>query len=119
MRAKNFGVLFLILALTTTGMPSAFAAETPITKLSRGLINIVTSPLEFAIQYMELEDDHNTAVALVGGIFNGVFFTAARILGGAYEVISFPIPVPDGYEPLMEPATPIDALVAIEGAERV
>jgi len=117
MQVRKVGILFLIFTLMFAGSRPAFADENPVTKFSRGIVNIVTSPLEFVIQYMELEEDHNTAVALVGSLFNGVLFTAARIVGGAYEVVTFAVPIPGDYMPLMEPATPIDALQAIEGVE--
>lgn len=34
-----------------------------------------------------------------------------RILVGAYEIVTFPIPLPKEYKPVLEPATPFEVLM--------
>ena len=79
-------------------------------KLSRGVVNIVGSPLEIAVNaYKQQQIAHDAGAsiiaegaALLSGTFSGIGFTTARILTAAVELISFPIPTP----PLMEPVIP-------------
>jgi putative exosortase-associated protein (TIGR04073 family) len=37
------------------------------------------------------------------GLFRGVCLGFVRTLGGCYETLTFPFPIPDDYQPLMEP----------------
>jgi putative exosortase-associated protein (TIGR04073 family) len=39
--------------------------------------------------------------AMTVGIITGVGMTAARILSGVYEVVTFPLPVPAEYKPIL------------------
>lgn len=114
---KQLIALILIVAVAATA-PAAYAGENAFTKLSRGLVNIISSPLEYISEYMKLEEDHNTAAAVIGSVFTGTVSMVARILGGAYEVVTFPVPVPSAYKPLMQPPTPIDNFPAAEGSRR-
>lgn len=115
MQVRKSWILLAAFVFTVSGVPSSYAENDAVTKLSRGVVNIVTSPLEFITQYMVLEEDHNTAVSVLGGVVYGAGYTVTRILAGAYEVITFPIPYPSAYEPVMRPATPIDAFQAMAG----
>jgi putative exosortase-associated protein (TIGR04073 family) len=69
----------------------------PFKKLSRGLVNVVTAPLEVPNQmYWQAErekDDAGRAIAgYIEGVFIGTGWTIARFLAGSYDIITFPIP---------------------------
>lgn len=73
------------------------------TKLGRGVLNIVTCWLEIprnvAIQW---EQTDPITGLFVGGA-KGIGWGFARLVTGAYETLSFPFPVPPGYVAMIEP----------------
>jgi putative exosortase-associated protein (TIGR04073 family) len=72
-------------------------------KLGRGAVNIMTGwvevPKNIAIRWKETDPFSGT----VWGGIEGIGWGIARTLGGVYEVVSFPFPYPEDYEPLIEP----------------
>ena len=112
---KKMTVFFLVFLMLGTSMAWA---DDAIIKLSRGVENIATSPAEFPIQYLELDHQgRSVAVVALAGTFNGLFYTLGRILGGSIEVITFLLPAPPDYKPLMNPSTPLES--AKEQAQRI
>jgi len=107
---------FALMTAFFMAVPAAYADDA-IVKFGRGVVNIITSPLEYPIQYMVLEEEHNVPVALTATVLYGTLFTVARILGGAYEIVTFPIPLPREYAPLMQPPTPVEAFTEMQGKE--
>lgn len=101
-------VLFL-LAVTIACSGTARAGDA-ITKLGRGVENVITSPVEFLTQYAVMGESGNPVVRVVGGTIYGLGMMAVRILGGVYEIVTFPVPLPKGYEPVLDPETPLKAL---------
>lgn len=88
---------------------SAFAATqmeakgTMARKFQRGLINIGLSPIEIS---HELHKEKRTDAYLpswIPGAFRGSAFMVGRALSGAYDLVTFPVPLPSGYEPLVYP----------------
>ena len=100
---KSITALFTFLLLASP----AWAGD-PMTKLARGVGNIATSPLEYANQFGAGLSSGNPLVPIFRSVGYGTVMTVARILGGAYEVVTFPIPVPQNYDPLMNPPTAIE-----------
>lgn len=72
-------------------------------KLGRGVVNVLTGwveiPKTIAKEWRRTDPFTGTIV----GFFKGLGWGVARTLAGFYEVVSFPFPVPRGYEPVMEP----------------
>jgi putative exosortase-associated protein (TIGR04073 family) len=104
MRKASLMLLYLII-LTQP----AFAATqmepkgTMMRKFQRGFINIGMSPIEIS---HELHKEKRTDAYLpswVPGIFRGTTFMVGRALSGVYDLVTFPIPLPSGYEPLVYP----------------
>ncbi|MBX7246033.1 MAG: exosortase system-associated protein, TIGR04073 family [Candidatus Sumerlaeaceae bacterium] len=77
------------------------------TKLGRGLANVFTGVVEIPknISREWRKTDPATGV-IVGGV-KGVGWAATRMAVGAFETVTFPVPVPANYEPMMQPATPL------------
>jgi putative exosortase-associated protein (TIGR04073 family) len=100
------GILYLLLILALMES-SAFAAG-PFVKLGRGFTNLITGVLEIPAQMGYLGKDHDPVTAFFGGLFKGITFMILRELGGVYEIVTFPLPFPRGYEPLWEPGTVIE-----------
>ncbi len=87
-----------------------YAEDNPATKLGRGIVNVVASPGEYAVQTAKLMKDHDPLTAYLGGVFQGTTRMLQRIGAGVYEVVTFPVPLPKKYKPLMDPPTTVDAL---------
>jgi putative exosortase-associated protein (TIGR04073 family) len=72
-------------------------------KFGRGFVNILTFwveiPHSMAIEWNRT--DPVTGVFMGGA--KGVTWGAARLLAGAYEVVTFPFPTPNDYQPIMHP----------------
>ena len=72
----------------------------PFMKLGRGMVNIISSPLEISNQ-MYLLSDHThenskygveTASAAIEGFFMGIVYTFWRLGAGTYDLFTFPLP---------------------------
>src|SRR5436309_284654 len=77
----------------------------PADKLGRGLANMVTGVLALPGSIAEGAHDNGAAGAAVG-VGRGIALTIARELVGVYEFVTFPLPVPRGYRPILEPPYP-------------
>jgi len=111
---RKFGSLFtLILGVCLASASAAYAADNPGSKLGRGLTNIVASPLEYVVQTAALAKDHDSLTAIFGGLANGTWFMLQRIGVGHYEVVTFPVPVPSHYGPVLAEATPLPGFIKI------
>ncbi len=110
---KTIALLFIFALLAAKPV----LAEDAVGKLSRGLVNIVTSPVEYYVQYNLEAEGSNPLAGLIGGLIYGTGYTAARIFSGAYDIVTFPIPMPRNYEPLMKPNTGIEAIQAMHGRD--
>ena len=88
-----------------------FAAEiqpegTALRKMQRGFLNVALSPIDI-VHELEKEKRHDTfPPSWLLGLGRGMMFTAGRALTGVYEMVTFPIPLPSGYEPILQPEFP-------------
>ncbi len=70
-------------------------------KLGRGVCNLATFPLELFNQISKTNITDGPMAAFTWGLLKGVGMTAFRGLVGAYETITFPMPIPEGYKPIL------------------
>ena len=100
---KVLTVIFVSLFLLSFTAPS-FAEPAFVTKLVRGVANIVSAPLEI---FKQTDAEYNSAerkpLGLVGGIFKGIGFTFARLASGVFDVLTFPFPLQEEYSPIVKP----------------
>jgi len=87
-----------------------YAEDNPASKFGRGIVNIITSPGEYLVQTSKLMQTNDPLTAYCGGILQGTWRMFQRIGGGVYELVTFPIPYPKKYRPLMDPPTTFAAL---------
>jgi len=104
--------LFLALALA---LSSAYAeaavvekmnSNKALTKFSRGVTNIATSPAELVNQIppaMEQSPDYLTG--LIMSVGRGVGYSLLRAGAGIYDLATFPFPGKTDYKPIMKPET--------------
>ncbi len=77
-----------------------------LTKFSRGLTNVATSPGEFVNQIptaMEQSPDYLTGSVMLLG--RGIGYTLLRAGSGLYDLATFPFPGKTNYGPIMKPET--------------
>ena len=104
---------FLLLVFLVLFASQASAAEladkgTMTRKLQRGFLNIALSPYEIA---KEFKNDPKTVTqsffpTWISALGRGTFLTAGRAIAGAVEIVTFPIPLPSDYEPIVYPELP-------------
>ncbi len=98
-------ILLIVLTGSLLGASAVYAGDNPGSKLGRGLTNVVTSPLEYILQTVKLAKDHDGATAVFGGWANGTWFMIQRVCVGVYEIVTFPVPLPAKYGPVLDPDT--------------
>ncbi len=77
------------------------------TKLGRGMLNAATGWGEIPKQTV-IESKENGVLGGVEGFFTGIALGVARTLAGAFEIATFWVPIPEGVEPVLQPATVFD-----------
>lgn len=72
-------------------------------KLGRGVTNIFTFWVEWP-HHIAIEWERTDPITgLFLGTAKGVPWSVARLAAGLYDTFTFPLPYPDGYEPLLYP----------------
>jgi putative exosortase-associated protein (TIGR04073 family) len=72
-------------------------------KLARGAANFCTGWVELPKQMYLVTHERGWLIGLTRGTFEGLGMLGARTVAGAYEVLTFPLPIPPHYQPLMQP----------------
>ncbi len=113
MNHRKFSVSFLLLAAMFLTHPVLLQAgtlperDTMWTKAGRGLGNLTLGFYEVIAQPREMAKSERWPIAVLGGTIKGVFRGAMRTVVGAVELVTFPLPVPHGYAPIIEPEYPV------------
>jgi len=76
-------------------------ARTPLRKLGRGIANVATCFMEIPHQIMMTAEEEGKMAGWSVGLIKGVAMTGTRAVVGAYEICTFPIPVPKKYRPIL------------------
>mgnify|MGYP001565227314 CR=1 FL=1 len=79
-----------------------FAGD-PIRKLSRGLANVACGWGEFPKEILQETERSGDIGGLLVAPFKGIAKFIGRTAVGVYEVITFLIPIPRNYEPVIDP----------------
>ena len=101
---KFIAVLVIVVLLFSFVSPAC--AEDGVTnnafrKLGRGTCNIGLGILEIPKGISDANEESGMFAAYTWGVFQGIFKTIVRMTVGVYEVATFPIPFPAGYEPIL------------------
>lgn len=99
-RTMAVTVLFLFLL---SSQASAAESYGPMVKLGRGITNMVCCFMEIPANVQKACGARGVASGFAEGIVSGICFTGGRLLSGAYDVITFPIPLPACYRSIMKP----------------
>lgn len=102
-KVKRLIAVFVILAFVSGVFAPASFAQNPVRKLGRGLANIATGILELPINIVEAADEDGYIAAATYGVVKGLAMIFLRTGVGLYETVTFLIPLPFHYEPILEP----------------
>ena len=83
---------------------------TPLRKLQRGFLNIALSPVEISTELAREKNRDTFPMSWMLGAARGTFYVMGRALTGVYEIVTFPIPLPAEYAPILEPEFPYQHL---------
>jgi len=100
-------VLMAVLALALCAQDS-YGAEyketTAFGKLGRGLVNVVTSPVEIPRNMYVESQYENVFYGMTVGLGKGLMRTVMRMGAGVVETLTFPFNFPDEFkDPIVEP----------------
>ena len=106
MKKLTIVLLFLSICLGANSRAQASSCSAA-GKLVRGVITVATSPLEIPKQARAywLEGAKKTPHVLVWifcGAVKGMVNMTVRIASGVWDVVSFPVPIPKDYKPLVD-----------------
>ncbi|MBN1354570.1 MAG: exosortase system-associated protein, TIGR04073 family [Candidatus Omnitrophica bacterium] len=87
--------------ITIVFMSAVSYADGPIKKLGRGVANVISCPLEIPKGISDANTQNGPIAAMTFGLLKGVFMTFVRGGIGVYEVVTFPIPLPTNYAPIL------------------
>ena len=99
---KFIVILIAVLIISNLTTTACFAQE-PLRKLGRGLANIATGLVEIPKQVISISKEKNLATGLTWGWVKGAGMGLLRTASGIYEIMTFPIPAPAEYEPVISP----------------
>ena len=110
MRRHNLAMMILLAAAVTAAGPPAFADEGTqdtgrlvATKLFRGIVNAATGWIEIPKQIWQENQSSGPAKGWTWGFVKGIGYAVARSVVGGYEIVTFPLPVPENFRPIMHP----------------
>lgn len=110
MKAKLLSLIFggaLLLGATAhADNDQPPSGQNALRKLGRGAANVLFGVVEVPNQYTKANAEHGGSAGFTYGIPKGIARWFGRELVGIYEIVTFPIPAPRGYKPIMKPEFP-------------
>ena len=107
MRRESFVLVVAVFLTSLAGaVPEAARAQSPPHKFGRGLANLGLGIMEVPAQIGREGRRRGPLWAASLGFAKGVGGFVTRELVGLYEVVTFPAPVPRGYQPILSPEYP-------------
>ncbi len=101
------GVMIIGLLMAGMASPACAAQEETgslvVSKLFRGIANAATGWMEIFKQSSLVWQESGPGIGLSWGVVKGLGYAIARSVGGAYEIVTFPVPIPEGYRTIMHP----------------
>lgn len=109
----NFKPLALLLVLVLL-LPIRAMAEiddapkghNALRKLGRGFANVLFGIVEVPNQVTKVTSEHGGGAGVTYGVGKGFVRWIGRELAGVYDIVTFPVPLPHGYKPVMRPEFP-------------
>ena len=108
MRKNRLGVWLLVFMCVFGFSTASCLADDAVRKLGRGLANTLFGIAEIPIQVHHTLETEGSGAAATYGVLKGVGRFLMREGVGIYEILTFPIPYPRYYEPILEPEFLLD-----------
>ena len=110
MMKRTVGILLIAVLLSSLAAGPAraedysdHAGRGALTKLFRGIANAATGWMEIPKQMIQTGQESGPAKGWTLGFAKGIGWAVARSVIGAYEIVTFPVPVPEGYRHIVDP----------------
>lgn len=102
---QKLSVKFLIAVLLAVVLmaPETCWAGDAFSKLGRGVANVLTGWIEIPKNIYATSVEDNVLAGATLGLAKGAGMTIVRTGAGIYEVATFPFPLPENYDPILEP----------------
>ena len=91
-------IIFLLMNIASTGH-----CQDAFRKLGRGVVNMAACPFEFTKALGESYESGGVYEAVTIGLLKGLVMMTVRAGLGCVEAVTFPIPIPDNYKPILQP----------------
>jgi len=95
-------VCFLVIVVMATSFVQVACADGPVKKLGRGMANVVGSPFEITKGMGDAGAEGGPLAGMTCGLIKGSVNFVKRAAVGVYEIGTFPVPLPDKYEPILD-----------------
>jgi len=103
MKNLSKSMIICVIVLMIVNIASAGYAQDMGKKIYRGVVNTLTGWVELPKNMYMTSVDDNPLSSIGIGVVNGIKWMIVRTAVGVYETLTFPIPVPKGYAPIMQP----------------
>ena len=103
MKKLSKSIIICVAALMILNIASAGYAQDMGKKLHRGAVNLVTGWMEIPNTIRDTTAEDNMFTGITLGIPKGCCMAIIRTAFGFYEIVTFLIPLPEGYNPMLEP----------------
>lgn len=107
---KTIIALLVLLAFSCPLMAAEVAPEaeiqgegTPLRKLQRGFLNVALCPIEISNELAKEVRNDTLPPSWFAGAGRGAFYAVGRALVGVYEMVTFALPYPAKYKPVLQP----------------
>lgn len=95
-------ILVAIVLISNVMITPCHASEV-MRKLGRGITNSLTGVVEIPKKMYLISKNDNLALGLTWGLVKGTAVGLLRTTAGVFETLTFPIPAPADYEPIIHP----------------
>ena len=102
MARKMFLVALVSLFVMSSAAPAFCADDNAVTKLGRGLANMVTFPLEVPEQISRTNNSDGPFAGYTVGVLKGFGCALGRACVGVFEAVTFMMPYPKDYKPILK-----------------
>jgi len=99
---KELSIMLVAAILLSVTLPPCYAGNAA-EKLGRGFANIFTGWLEIPAEIGRKMEKKGELAAIFVSPFTGLCKAIARTCVGVYDMVTFPIPFPRGYAPVIQP----------------
>ncbi len=103
MKKMAKGIIICLAILMVLNIAALSYAQDAGRKIYRGVANIITGWIELPKNIYDTSVEDNILSGLTIGLFKGLGMTIVRTGAGIYETLTFPLPIPEGYAPVLEP----------------